>query len=181
VALFYLIKGNTMHKPRLLKLASFLENTEFKGAKKFDMDTWGELRIKKVIEKPTSSGFHLGSSEVTASRREFKCDTVACALGWATTIPEFSKLGLKMTWFNDPSAIDELDKGDEISGEVKFGNSYSSIEAASKFFDIDIDQANNIFGADQDNYGIPYNRRITPQMVAAKIRKLVRTGNVYGK
>jgi hypothetical protein len=56
---------------RLLKLADFLDKLP---RRKFDYRLYGE---------------------------KTKCGTVACALGWATQMPEFRRLGLKAKWVKD--------------------------------------------------------------------------------
>ena len=61
-------------KNRLLKLADFLDNLP---PKRFNYAYWVS---NTNYEVPTFN----------------ECGTVGCALGWATTIPSFKKLGLKM-------------------------------------------------------------------------------------
>lgn len=60
---------------RLLTLADFLE-TEL-VSRRFDYSRWVDLNWD-------------GSSELLS------CNTTACALGWATAIPEFQELGLRL-------------------------------------------------------------------------------------
>ena len=64
-----------MRTDRLMKLADRLDTVP---REKFDMDTWG-------------------SGGAGRTWRSTACGTTACACGWATTIPEFKKAGLKLT------------------------------------------------------------------------------------
>ena len=66
-----------MNKERLLKLADFLEALP---AGKFDYRKWvGSSWDGEQLPEPV------------------KCNTTACAFGWATAIPEFKALGLVIT------------------------------------------------------------------------------------
>ncbi len=58
---------------RLLVLADFLDTIPLK---RFDYETWAGASWK--------------------GKKDLSCGTTACALGWATTIPAFKKLGLKL-------------------------------------------------------------------------------------
>lgn len=63
---------------RLLKLARFLERLP---PKRFNYNTYVGADWK-------------GDAKL--------CGTTACAIGWATTIPEFRKLGLRLDNYGDP-------------------------------------------------------------------------------
>ncbi len=62
-----------MHAKRLLKLADFLDALP-RG--RFSYSTWVGKNWK--------------------GKQDLSCGTTACALGWATTMPEFRKLGLRL-------------------------------------------------------------------------------------
>lgn len=66
-------------KRRLLKLAAFLEKLP---PERFDYDRW-------------VGNDWLGEPDLS-------CGTAACALGWATTIPEFRRLGLRLSRCGEP-------------------------------------------------------------------------------
>ncbi|MGH7749129.1 MAG: hypothetical protein ACREQ5_30855, partial [Candidatus Dormibacteria bacterium] len=68
---------------RLLRLADFLENDV--PADRFDFAHW------------------VGKD--WAGAPDLSCGTSACALGWATTIPEFQALGLKLSGPKDAALV----------------------------------------------------------------------------
>lgn len=85
---------------------------------RFDMEVWGR-----------------------SDREDFPvdCRTQACALGFATTIPEFSKAGLNANYFRDPRSEE---RGFALQ-PTYLGN--TNFAAASAFFDIRYDQALFLF------------------------------------
>jgi hypothetical protein len=94
---------------KLSRLAWYLENKV--PPENFDMNYWA-----RVISKRSRLG---------------DCGTVACALGWATTIPEFKSEGLRLCNL----------------GKIKHVTFCSEIDyyAAQRFFGITIYQSNFIF------------------------------------
>lgn len=120
-----------MHKKRLLKLAALLDVVP---PDKFDMRFWA-----------LGDGTPMGD--------EPKCSSVACALGWATTIPEFKRAGLKLV----------AEPGD-YRAHIRMGDLLCS-EAAAKLFDISYKQACDLF----EPRGLDSNA----STVAAQIRGLV--------
>lgn len=80
------------------------------------------------------------------------CDTAACALGEATTIPVFQEAGLELR---------------QQYASVPVYAGARGLSAAELFFDISPAHAKAIF--------LPrsYARRITPRMVANRIRKIM--------
>jgi hypothetical protein len=94
-----------MHKERLLKLANFLETVE---PERFDLSTWSDSNFTPE-----------------------KCDTAACACGWATVIfkDEGFTLYNSMPMYNDD----------------KNRRSYISWKAVQAFFDITNDGAEYLF------------------------------------
>jgi hypothetical protein len=95
-----------MHVDRLLRLADFLDNLP---AGRFDYNHW------------------VGSD--WQGDPDLSCGTTACAMGWATTIPEFRALGLKL---------------DHTRPTPYFGEKFGS-EAAAEFFDISNEDAIYLF------------------------------------
>lgn len=95
-----------VHARRLLKLADFLDTL---SEDRFDFGTW------------VGCGWEPGEDLVS-------CGTTACALGWATAIPEFQKLGLRMKrapdGWNHPGIArhrGDADRQSERASEVVFG------------------------------------------------------------
>lgn len=125
-----------MNKKRLLKLADFLETVP---RKRFDMQTWVGDEWK--------------------GKEDLSCGTSACAMGWATTIPSFRKLGLRLqrsyVWGHSPA----------------YGSRYG-LDAAQKFFEIDLQTATLLF-APAKEYKDGSISKITPKQVAKRIRKVV--------
>lgn len=124
-----------MKKSRLLKLAALLETVD---PKNFDMGTWG--RAKRSAKKSP------------------QCCTRACALGWATAIPEFHAAGLRLV-------------AEEFApkyGVVRFGD-LEDFDAAEAFFGIDSQQSNYLFCLGSDK----------PAEKAKEIRALVRHGYIH--
>lgn len=126
-------------KKRLLKLADFLDTVP---RKKFDLTHW------------------VGQSYV--GKLSLSCGTTACALGWATTIPAFRKLGLRM-----------------VGRVVGMKSGYpSSPDAAKEIFDLGATGFNRLFTPTSANYPEDNVRgqldpNATPKQVARNIRKYV--------
>ena len=120
-----------MKKGRLLKLAALLERVP---ARKFDMDVWGESK------KPAYS--------------EPQCATKACALGWATAIPEFHRAGLHLV-----AACHGC-----TSAEVLYRD--NGLNPGAEFFGLSEDEEHFLFYAGAE----------TPKAKAREIREFVRTG-----
>lgn len=115
---------------RLLKLASFLRTLP---RKRFDYRWW--------VGDDWQGG------------KDLSCGTTACALGWATVIPEFRKKGLKL----------EFDEWD--AGKVRFGHR-EGLRAAEAFFGIHFNEAASLFLPNGD-------ANATAKQVARKIERFV--------
>lgn len=144
-----------IYKNRLLLLASFLEN---------------------LPEGRFNYGHWVGKD--WQGKQDFSCGTTACALGWATAIPELADAGLIMV------------KGENIgrnggvvclrSEAKKEGfvlNYYHANKAAEHVFDLNEDEFNFLFIPDSEEntmYGrrMP-NERASAKEVAAHIRFFV--------
>lgn len=87
------------------------------------------------------------------------CNTVCCAVGEATFIPEFRKLGLGLT----PTSQEPSYKGE------------GSWRAVALFFDLDENQSHRLFMSTQ------YPRNATPDMVAGRIREFVTEASEAGE
>lgn len=124
-----------MNKKRLMILARKLERVP---QQRFRLDEW-------------ASGLNMGD-----------CQTIACACGWACTIPSFERDGLHLV------IADHLMP---IQTTIKYGR-WSGFVAASKFFGIDHADAVLLFSP------IRYDGASStgPREVAQRIRDFVRTG-----
>lgn len=76
-------------KQRILKLCDYLEKLPPSAARHFDMVEWFGHKKKHK---------HLRDGETVEQRHLSSCGTTACALGWASTMPYFRKLGLSMVY-----------------------------------------------------------------------------------
>lgn len=121
-----------MNKTRLLKLAALLETIP---TRKFDMGTWGDFGATPTGTEP-------------------RCATRACALGWATAIPEFNRKGLKLV----------ARPGDYMMAKVVY-KGVEGTEAGQKFFGLTAGQAEYLF----------HDGSYTAKRKAHEIRELVRT------
>lgn len=125
-----------MKKRRLLALARKLYTVP---AKRFDLSSWVGCDWRGA--------------------KDLSCGTSACALGWATTIPHFRRLGLRLV----PSNI-----ADRVA-RVTFNDRYN-FDAACELFDISRDTAELLFSPSG------YLGPAGPVRVAKRIRKLVKEG-----
>lgn len=124
-----------MNKERLLRLADFLDGLK---PDQFDIRDW----VSVVGKDGTVGG----------------CGTVACAIGWATTLPEFREAGLQL----------KLDT-ESPGGRIVF-RLYTGFHAISEFFNIHSSDALRLFfdSLDADHYPV------RPVHVANAIRNYVR-------
>ena len=104
---------------------------------------------------------------------DLSCGTVACAMGWATTMPLFRKLGLRLDLAPDPAVwADVVIK--TKSGVYVARDGY---ESARTLFDIDDDTATSLFSGSEyrrdERTGEVDTQEVTPKRVAKKIRKVV--------
>lgn len=83
------------------------------------------------------------------------CGTTACAMGWAASIPEFSKAGLKLAR--------------EFGYIAPFYEGLDGFEAARAFFDIDYMDAVYLFAPGQ----YPLKDLNNPEAVINRINKLL--------
>jgi len=109
---------NKHHINRLEKLYTFLGTVK---PEKFDFSSWAQ-------------GSHCGDIEQNINA----CGTTACAMGWAGSMPEFRKRGLKLVW-----------KQNSTGGFVIFtdqdGESFYGDEAGEVFFGLTAKEANYLF------------------------------------
>jgi hypothetical protein len=123
------------HAKRLLKLADFLDALPRES---FNLATWF---------------------------RETDCGTVACAAGWACTIPAFKRAGLRIAKSESPHhAPQVIPTLTDAAGETYFG-----FDACAEFFGLLMGDSYHLFGPDEYRTG----RRTTPKAVAKRIRAIV--------
>lgn len=121
-----------MNKRRMLKWAAFLDALPV--GKHFNMRIYGLVPGGEMGDKPI-------------------CATSACALGWATAIPEFNRAGLEL----------RARKGSREA--FVYYKDDSTEDAAAEFFGIPYEDAHDICLSDFD---------ATPQEKAAQIRAIVK-------
>lgn len=86
----------------------------------------------------------LGTDQLDMDRWMHQCGTVACALGWACTIPEFKAAGLY---------IEEVHPGKFLPvfepGNIRSGERYSGYDAAKAFFELEREEVWRLFNPDR--------------------------------
>ncbi len=125
------------HRNRLLKLARLL-NTK-KVAAHFNLNNWLTGELKDLVSKKKD------------------CGTTACAVGWACTIPQFRKAGLRI--YNNPLYSDYWP---DSKGTLGFAG-------VCKFFGLSNDEAMSLFHPQGYSWV-----KVTPTDVADKIRLLLK-------
>lgn len=173
-----------MHVKRLELLAAKLESIP---KHKFNLETWmaasnsGTIRFNlKALETWDGKGaFQTIRRDVSragdpynATRNIVKpreCQTVGCAMGWATTMPEFRKLGLRlMAEHRDDRAVACIVKKGVITA--------SHFNAAKEIFDFPHRIAEVLF--DPSEY--EHDQRDDPKYVIARIKDLIQGKEVKG-
>lgn len=117
-------------KARLLRLADFLDTLE---PARFDFNRW--------------VGLSWGGKE------DLSCGTTACGLGWATTIPEFRELGLRMLrkapeHAGSPFHVNYGFVGlaeSKVTGDEENPSWLHVLEATQKVFGLDEEQTTHLF------------------------------------
>lgn len=127
-------------KNRLLKLADFLRKLP---SKRFNYCVWVALNW-------------VGKLDVS-------CDTTACALGWATAMPEFRRLGLYLNRTRQVSL-----RGYRVVDRRAI---QPSVYAAAKLFGISVNQAMYLFVPDCNELGF----RASAKDVAKHIERFARS------
>lgn len=142
-----------VHRERLLKLATFLDELP---PSRFDLSTW----------------FGEGSD----GRPDLTCNSTACALGWATAIPEFRELGLHGRVM--ASGVVAICMGEPDESRSPWG---LCVQAAGQLFGLSEPDVDLLFtpydGEDEDDVDESEDGHLsplaTPEMVAAHIRQFV--------
>lgn len=137
-----------MNAQRLLLLADFLEKLP---PEQFDYEVWVGSAWKG---DPTLS-----------------CGTPACALGWATAMPEFQALGLRLTKQHGSSHC-YISTADSDAEVTTHGDTYrTSLAAACDIFEIGFEDAEYLFSPES----FPDNPRYdaSPKEVAQHIKDYI--------
>ena len=113
---------------RLTKLIEYMESLPREAHEHFNMGMW--------FYHDGVDHDHNISGDITRKHLN-KCGTVACALGWAATVPEFRRAGLVMTSSLGTPELRDMTTG--MSGPW-------GAAAAAEFFDIGLEQAIYLFG-----------------------------------
>lgn len=134
-----------MNTERLLRLAAFLEELP---PKRFDFDSW------------------VGAT--WQGKADLSCGTTACAIGWASTMPDmgipaskayFERVGVRPLWFDED------------------GYETSPLAYAVTAFNISRKEADFLFIPRGDSPGPHANA--TAKEIAAHIRRFVTEGGIY--
>lgn len=134
-----------IYKSRLLKLADFLEKLP---PKRFAYDMW--------------VGSHWRGNT------NLSCGTTACALGWATTMPIFRRLGLRLT-LGVGCNLDDAERGG-MYGDITMPGGGDEYVAGKKIFGLTMGEVSQLFMPAND-----YEETASAKYVAKKIRKFVKT------
>jgi hypothetical protein len=130
----------TTSNGRLLKLADFLDTLP---RERFDYSTWVGMDWKGA--------------------QNLSCGTKACALGWAATIPEFRRLGLRLSPYREVINVKTGAEHSNAAAQHTFGLTES--EARLLFEGVDMTEG---------EYHIVLRSEATPKQVATHIRRFVK-------
>lgn len=189
------MKGSTMNKERLLRLAARMEKVK---EEHFDISSWSSIGAFDPLgyQSFATSGIvkplpdyveYTEKGERKVLLREGFCGSTACVLGQAGLIKEFNKEGLYIDVTGDGKNTREgaatVTYFDPESGTTYFGD-----DAGMAFFDLtgrdarllfytgDEDRTTRFYyGDDPENPVHEEGDPITPQMVAKALRKFVET------
>ena len=135
---------NKLTVRRLTKLAGYLDSLPPVASKHFRMLHWFKHKGKDD---------HPFSPSGICKKDLSYCGTSACAAGWAATIPQFKRAGLKV----------------DATGDLTLNGTrgiWSSMELVEQFFGLTTRQTSHLFG--------PYTKIKTPKEWAKRCRKFLR-------
>ena len=137
------------HIDRLEKLHAFLGTVK---PKKFFFGSWATDQ-NDIYRKPDLN----------------VCGTTACALGWAASMPEFRKRGLKMHWDGHWEEAYPVLKD-------KYGEEHTGEDAGAEFFGLSYDEADELFipnfGQNEENLPLSQYRRRLRKFIDRKKREM---------
>ncbi len=155
-----------MNIKRMLKLADVLNEVD---PNHFYINDWFfELEEgRSIADTDTGDIFELEDAQVDPvldpkGLCKHTCNTVACALGWAASIPEFRRAGLVIK-DKTPTILD-------AKGHVQA----EGFRAGSIFFDLAYDLAQEIFSEDGYPEFVDSGETITPKVVSKRIHQEIK-------
>lgn len=143
----------------------------------------GMKRLEKLatkLEKLPPKRFNYNSwvGRNWGKKPDLSCGTTACAMGWATTMPEFRRLGLRMNAAGTPVFSDQVKLDDVPDAQVCFGRSdvtYGGVGSAAEIFRISLESAGYLFVPGyQTKLGEAPDEYASAKAVARHIRNFVR-------
>lgn len=156
-----------MNVERLETLKAYLENIppEIVKKKKFDLNKWMTPSDVRDTEKaPFSVLKKIRSKDLHVVEPNY-CQTTGCAMGWATTIPEFKEAGLILA----------AEPGDIYNACICYKHKnkwYEHFEAAENFFDIPYTTSRILFNP----MYYRYDERNHPKFVIKRLKLLLKDG-----
>lgn len=169
-----------MRKDRLERLANLLENVPLD---KFNMDVWVDLPDADFSDAVLAAWSdadpdHTAFVDLDTDKALGKnvCGTAACAMGWATTLPEFRKAGYVMRTIR----YETSDGSIMYRNPVPVRDGMQGFSACGMdFFALDEGQLDYLFlpSSYTDDNGI--SEPATPKRVANRIRLLIKHPAIY--
>lgn len=154
-----------MNIERLSKMSAFLRALPPQQRDLFSLREWLQVdEAEGYAAGSTPNGELQDLTPPQLMEKALKCGYSACAIGWATMMPEFKAEGFGFEWHH--SHFDGYTFRPHFEGEANW-------EAVQKFFGITYDHATELFSAYE--YGLDADD-ITPEMVACRIDRLITTG-----
>lgn len=159
-----------MQKKKLLKLAEGLESLTRAQQRHFDMNTWLETDYKYDSQGwdtiLNEDGKIVLEKGCLPSDKSLSCGTAGCAMGWAPTFFPRSKLKMEQTYGGSFQPVYRCN-GERLVG----------MDAASAMFGLTEKQAYYLFYPERYMNWRKNDlfEKITPKMVARRIRKMVET------
>ena len=135
-----------MNKERLITLADWVDKNV--KEKEFDMRRFFSYDVNEL-------------SDLTN-----KCGTTACLAGWAAVIPEFARAGYHVENMNSVF----------VTGLTIVYDGADGFNALGKFFDLDEEQVDYIFGEYDDRDETITRDDDSPSTATARIRQFVADG-----
>lgn len=129
------------------------------------------LKLADKLDEVPRNRFNYGSwvGDDWGGKPNLSCGTKACALGWATTMPEFRRLGLKLNYYGEPYLKEE--KGGATTGRNPGDKNYHYSDTQ----DVE-DVILRLFGNGCLHLFFPQSGEmsLTAKQVAKKIRRFVK-------
>lgn len=202
-------------KKKLLRLADRLDKVK---PSHFDLYTWYGVEDDKAVKAVLNQGFAKTQKIGTAKEEVYQpaepgeyggkwvekkidrtvlldegfCGSVACVLGHAAMIPEFTRKGLYVEVTDIQKIKDNRLKdgytfyggeGDVVYKDPKHPRKKlkNGFSAGAAFFGLTVEQADAVFGGERSGifYNMTGDKEPTPKRVAKYIRKLVESNGAY--